>query len=518
MREQIKRLISAAAAICLLPGMTAAPYSGVPCYAVTASAAAASAAQYGQSAAFAAKVQQIEEGACGLYLDRDGTLPENPLAVGTALNKYQTYFVRTTSGDSWNGRQCYIYSQGVYSQLFDALPLNGTCDTASARTVLQGPAEITPDVLYEARVMPGAYLRTTANENGSFNGSAGHSLIILGYDESQITILEGNADGYGLIRRATMSYEEFAHQFTTGWGRTVTHIIQPDESVYITRYGMIFEDLPYHPATTAPAPAAAAPVTIVGKNSLNAEIPESIPPRTTAAAAVTTAAATKATTAAATTVTTAAATTAATTTVTTVTTAAATTVTAKAEIPETAAPVLQQPLPVSEPAPGLLSSVCTADPIRVTRKTTQIALFLPDAKSYVWSSSAPETAQVDENGKVTIRGNGRAVITAERGDLHYEFPILAQIVSWSELGDINLDGSADPSDAAFALSLYVESLVNSGQKTELTDVQFSRADVDDNGIVSIEDAQNILRFYVEYTLSGAGKSPMETWARLLNLD
>ena len=496
----MKRLLSAAAALCMLPGMAVLPSVGYTACAETAAVvtAAASAVSYRQSAALAALVQRIEEGACGLYLDsQEWAEPEEPLAVGTRLNTQQKYFVKTTTGQ-WSGKQCYIYSQGVYSQLFDAIPGNGTWDSALTRKVLQGPAEITPQVLAEARVMPGAYLRTTTDtENGSFNGGAGHSLIILGYDDTTVTILEGNADGWGLIREATMSYEEFAHQFTAGWNRTVTHIIQPDASVYAERFGLTYSYVA--PETTAP-PAAEAPATTYT---------EAVPVPVTAATAVTTTTAATVTTTAATTVTT--------TTAATVTTTAATTVITTAAASETTVPL--EPMLGASPAPvQLLPPVYTADPIRVTRKTTQVALFLPEAKSFSWSSSNPEIVQVDETGKVTVRCNGKAVITAVRGDQRYVFPIEAQVISWAELGDINLDGAVDPVDATLALQIYVESLVQDGGISEMTDVQMSRADVDDNGEVSVEDAQNILRFYVEYTLSGTGTSPMETWAWLLGLE
>ena len=483
----MKRLLSAAAALCMLPGMAVLPTFGYTASAETTAVvtAAASAVSYRQSPALAALVQRIEEGACGLYLDnQEWTEPEEPLAVGTSLNTQQKYYVKTSTGQ-WNGKQCYIYSQGVYSRLFDALPGNGTWDSALTRTVLQGPAEITPQVLAEARVMPGAYLRTTTDtENGTFNGGAGHSLIILGYDDTTITILEGNADGCGLIREATMSYEEFAHQFTTGWNRTVTHIIQPDASVYSERFGLNYSYIA--PVTTAPPAETASATTYT----------EAVTVPVTAAAAVTT------TTEAVTT--------------TTVTTTAVTTVTTTTAAPETTALPLML---AASPAPAqLLPPVYTADPIRVTRKTTQIALFLPEAKSYSWSSSNPGIVQVDETGRVTVRGNGKAVITAVRGEQRYVFPIEAQVISWTELGDINLDGAVDPVDATLALQIYVESLVQEGGISEMTEVQLCRADVDDNGEVSVEDAQNILRFYVEYTLSGTGSSPMETWAMLLGLE
>ncbi len=509
MREQMKRLLSAAAALCMLPGMAVLPSFGYTASAETAAVvtAAASAVSYQQSAALAALVQRIEEGACGLYLDnQEWTEPEEPLAVGTNLNTQQRYYVRTTTGLSQWGKQCYIYSQGVYSQLFDALPLNGNSysvkqpfngndDILLARTVLQGPAEITPQVLAEAKVMPGAYLRTTTDtETGKFNGSAGHSLIILGYDDTTITVLEGNANGMGAIAESTISYEEFAHRFTTGWNRTVTHIIQPDADVYEKRFGLTYS----YAAPPAPAEENAAPVTTAAET---ATAPVTAAAVTTTTAAVTTSATTAATT------TTAAVTTAAASTVLTTTTTAA---------PQTT--ILQPRLLASAAPAQLLPAVYTADLIRVTRKTTKVALFLPDAKRFTWSSSDTNIVQVDENGKVTVRQNGKAVITAASSEMRYAFPIEVQVVSWAELGDINLDGSVDPADATLALQIYVDTLVGSGLRDEMTDVQLAHADVDDNGEVSVEDAQNILRFYVEYTLSESGLSPMETWARLLGME
>ncbi len=493
----------------MLPGMAVLPSFGYTASAETAAVvtAAASAVSYQQSAALAALVQRIEEGACGLYLDnQEWTEPEEPLAVGTNLNTQQRYYVRTTTGLSQWGKQCYIYSQGVYSQLFDALPLNGNSysvkqpfngndDILLARTVLQGPAEITPQVLAEAKVMPGAYLRTTTDtETGKFNGSAGHSLIILGYDDTTITVLEGNANGMGAIAESTISYEEFAHRFTTGWNRTVTHIIQPDADVYEKRFGLTYS----YAAPPAPAEENAAPVTTAAET---ATAPVTAAAVTTTTAAVTTSATTAATT------TTAAVTTAAASTVLTTTTTAA---------PQTT--ILQPRLLASAAPAQLLPAVYTADPIRVTRKTTKVALFLPDAKRFTWSSSDTNIVQVDENGKVTVRQNGKAVITAASSEMRYAFPIEVQVVSWAELGDINLDGSVDPADATLALQIYVDTLVGSGLRDEMTDVQLAHADVDDNGEVSVEDAQNILRFYVEYTLSESGLSPMETWARLLGME
>ncbi|MBP0988042.1 MAG: hypothetical protein J6S92_07170, partial [Oscillospiraceae bacterium] len=131
-------------------------------------------------------------------------------------------------------------AQGVYSVLFGAMPGNGDAVSERMHNVLSGVTEITPELLYAHRVMPGAYMRTTVNEDMSFNGGAGHSMIVLGYTDTTITILEGNADGAGAIELNTFTYDRFNSRFTTGKTRGICQVIQPEESYYASQYGMYF--------------------------------------------------------------------------------------------------------------------------------------------------------------------------------------------------------------------------------------------------------------------------------------
>ena len=62
------------------------------------------------------------------------------------------------------------------------------------------------------------------------------------------------------------------------------------------------------------------------------------------------------------------------------------------------------------------------------------------------------------------------------------------------------DGSIDAADARRTLADYVN--VMSGKSASFDDVQKKAADVDGNGIVSVEDAQNILKYYVQNTVAG----------------
>ena len=551
MREQIRRLISAAAALCLLPCLAASPYSGVTA-ATQIQIQSEASAQDGQSAVFADKLQIIEAGACGLYADRYGAPTGQDLSVGSRLNTHQTYFVGTTAGIAWNGMQCYIYAQGVYSQLFDALPLNGNSQSSRVRTVLSAVDTISADMLADAQVMPGAYFRTTANADGSFNGSNGHSLIILGYDEDSITLLEGNADGGGLIRKATLTYEEFNRQYMTGCGRRVCHIIQPDAAVYRELYGMEFraQNIIRKPSdaalqapavtTTAVQTTTAAPATTTALSRTTTAVPvttAAVPAVTTAAQAVMTtapaaAAAVRTTSAAAETavltttapaLTTASVLTTAYEAETVLTTPVLTTevipVTTEAEAPETTAAEPVSTVPVqtlaADDRPIRLPDVYTGETVRVTRSGYKVSLFLPSAKSYTWKSSDPSVAEVDSAGLVTVRGNGEAIISAVQDNVRYEFPVSVQITPWERLGDINLDGKVNTLDVRLALTVYVEKMVQSDKAVSLTDEQFRFADINEDGRIGLKDVRLILRYYVENIVVHSDLEPEDGWQEIL---
>ena len=78
-----------------------------------------------------------------------------------------------------------------------------------------------------------------------------------------------------------------------------------------------------------------------------------------------------------------------------------------------------------------------------------------------------------------------------------------------ETGDINGDHSIDPADAQLVLSEYVN--VMSGQASAFDDAMKKAADISKDGAVSIDDAQYILKYYVENTVAGRKL----TWEALL---
>ncbi len=209
---------------------------------------------YTASATLTAAIDAVMQGDCGLYLSADGAVKAEGLTVTATMNNSQRYYAITPSGQATWGYQCYIYGQGVYATLFNELPYHGAAETRYVHsTQVMGH---TPTVSYaqmlDCRVMPGAYVRTTSNADGSYNGSDGHSMIILGYDESGITVLEGNADGKGAITCGKMDWERFNQRFLTGKSRYISHIIQPIETYYAEHYGLSYEMFEEAPAVTLP--------------------------------------------------------------------------------------------------------------------------------------------------------------------------------------------------------------------------------------------------------------------------
>jgi hypothetical protein len=118
---------------------------------------------------------------------------------------------------------------------------------------------LTYSMLRDAHVMPGAYLRTTANTDGSYSSSYGHSLIILGYDENGITILEGNANGSGLVRCYTTTYDLFNSGYLNA--RYICHIVQPNDLYYQQNFGLSWNMYANAAVTTTTTPAATTALT-----------------------------------------------------------------------------------------------------------------------------------------------------------------------------------------------------------------------------------------------------------------
>lgn len=477
MREQMKRAAAAAMTFCMLPAIMSAPTIGV--FASTES----NAAEYSEAATFSEKLCNILTGYCGLYADKDLTEPVL-LPVGSALNTWQTYYVDSGYG-GWSGKQCYIYAQGVYNVLFGAMPGNGGVSTERVRDVLpEGVLEITPELLTEYRVMPGAYLRTTTNADLTFNGGGGHSMLVLDYSDTTITVLEGNADGAGAIELNTVTYERFNSRYTTGKSRGVCQIIQPEESYYAAQYGVYFGY----------------------ENVVLPDINEIIPAVTTQAETTATMPETTTTTKTTTITTTTTTTTTITTTTTTTTTTAATTA-STTELTTTAAE--SEPVVTTEAVQNDVQNVIFAEKL-----DAPVFLPLPNAEQYTWSTSNPEVVFLIWDGIAIAKNNGLAVITADKANEHLEFTICVDAINWETLGDVNEDGVTDPLDAVMVMNTYVNETMSYNENNSLEQISTALADVDGSGDVDLVDAQLILQYYVYTTIADIGLTSKEAWELL----
>lgn len=199
---------------------------------------------YTASETLTEQMNAVFAGEINLAADANRTPVDISLAVSSSLDVYTTYYAYC-SATQYSGMQCYIYAQAAYAALFDELPYHGYDSFGYVySTQVMGHAPAANYTLFtDCKVMPGAYLRTTGNADGSYNGSNGHSLIVLGYNEEGITILEGNADGRGLIHIITYTWERFNESLLTKTGRVISHVVQPREENYIADYGISFDAL-----------------------------------------------------------------------------------------------------------------------------------------------------------------------------------------------------------------------------------------------------------------------------------
>ena len=174
---------------------------------------------------YAQKLDEIFTGKAQLFSNTSATF-----ALGQSLNNRKVYQIAGVI----SGYQCYIYAQSVYFYLFGDIPYtgDGLVYWSNSSKIMENQSEASYESFKNANVGFGAYVRTTTNRNGTFNGSGGHSFIILGYDEEGITYLEGNADGYGLICVTYRTWSEFNSNQLGGRNRKICHIVQCNDISY----------------------------------------------------------------------------------------------------------------------------------------------------------------------------------------------------------------------------------------------------------------------------------------------
>ena len=176
---------------------------------------------YTYSAAYGEKLNEIFQGKAKMFSNSSDTY-----SLGQNIKMSKQYAVANVI----SGQQCYIYAQAVYHYLFGDVPYHGSGIGNywnNSKRVLSNVTTVSYQRFVDAGVGFGAYIRTTANSNGSFSGSYGHSMILLGYNASGITYLDCNGDGKGIIRVTTRSWAEFNRVLLSSKSRRIAHVVQP---------------------------------------------------------------------------------------------------------------------------------------------------------------------------------------------------------------------------------------------------------------------------------------------------
>ena len=187
---------------------------------------------YTDSVRLAALLDQVFSGQVGVFTDSACTKSYS-LPVGCDMNNNTQYYVKSqTTGSKISGWQCYIYANAVYNTLFREWVGHAKSFSHSRVVFSGGGNRFSYQMLKDAGVRCGAYLRTTNNSSGAYNGNVGHSLIILSYDKTSITYLEGNADGYGLVRVTKRTWDNFNASQLSGRNRYISHLVQPRDEFY----------------------------------------------------------------------------------------------------------------------------------------------------------------------------------------------------------------------------------------------------------------------------------------------
>lgn len=256
--------------ICMALVLTSMPF-GV--FADIRNPAKAQATSYTASAELAELLTGVFSGDVDIY-SNSGCTKEVSMPIGWSLNTKTTYYIKDKTGsNSIGGRQCYIYANAVYNKLFKEIV--GHADSLKHSTVVLsgGSKTVSYDKFVKAGVRCGAYLRTTNRSSGAYNGSSGHSMIILSYNSDGVTCLEGNADGDGLIRIDTLSWSSFNSTHLSGRSRYLCHIVQPTEDYYNANF--VSYTVSYNANGGSGAPAAQ-----VKKHAKTLTLSATVPTRT----------------------------------------------------------------------------------------------------------------------------------------------------------------------------------------------------------------------------------------------
>ena len=233
----VRKLAALSVAIALI--VLAAPlgnFATVNAASYISSSGGADGSDYTSSSALAKKLDKVFSGSVGLCSDTSFKSTVNAKLGSSVMTGSNMYYVKNnTTGALTSGWQCFIYANAVYNTLFNEYVGHAQA-LKHSKVVISGGNTASYSQFKNAGVKCGAYMRTTNKSNGAYNGSSGHSTIILSYSSSGITYLEGNADGHGLVRIAIRTWDDFNRSQLSGKSRYICHVVQPTDSYYNSLY------------------------------------------------------------------------------------------------------------------------------------------------------------------------------------------------------------------------------------------------------------------------------------------
>lgn len=177
------------------------------------------------------KLNDIFDGKASVYYDAGFTKMVNTELGSLSLpnNGVNRYVGPCPDGVTNVGTSCWIYANGVYYTLFGEATGLGAAGENSEKLDLSETENrnftLENFVTWGVRPGVGALIRT----------QCGHSLVVLGYDEERLTILDGNGNGRGLIAIRDMTWERV--------GFRAKYIIQPKQDHMDNLYPEDYSDM-----------------------------------------------------------------------------------------------------------------------------------------------------------------------------------------------------------------------------------------------------------------------------------
>lgn len=173
---------------------------------------------YTDNPLLAQALNDIFDGNANVFYDRDCTKMVNTkLGTYRVPNNGVNKYVGPYGDNEVNiGTSCWIYANGVYFTLFGEATGCGTAGENSEKldlTVTKNK-KATYENFTAWGVDPGV--------GALIRSKDGHSMIVLGYDDQQLTVLDGNGDGKGLVSIRVRTWDRIYF--------SVNYIIQPQTS------------------------------------------------------------------------------------------------------------------------------------------------------------------------------------------------------------------------------------------------------------------------------------------------